>query len=289
MENKIKNIHIIINPASGKEEAFVYNINILMKEAGIKWGVTVTHEAGDGIRAAKAATKTRIDAVAVYGGDGAVMEAANGLIGTEMPLIIFPGGSTNVMANELGIPDNLKGACELIWKTPSKMKSVDVGQYDDRYFIVGMSIGFGADLVKGADRESKNKYGILAYFLSAAAAFKRISLANYHLKIDGNEFDVKGVTCIVANAGNLGFTLTSLDKHIDVSDGLLDVVIIRKANFNLFKHIVLTLIRRERPHDIDLVEHWQGKEINITSSHNLSPRIDIPNDDDMTCIRQSKT
>jgi len=266
MKNKIKNIHIVINPASGKDESMLPTINVAMKEAGIKWEASITHKAGDATESAKAAVKAGVDAVAVYGGDGAVMEVSSGLIGSDIPLIILPGGSTNVLANELGIPIDLKEACGLVGKAPLKYKTVDVGQFDNRYFIVGISIGFGADMVKGADREAKNKNGIMAYFYSGIDALKRIKLANYHLKIDGNEFDVQGLMCVVANAGNMGFTKISLDKHIDISDGLLDVVIIRKVNFNLLRHMLTTLIKRERPHNIELVQHWQGKEISITSS-----------------------
>ncbi|HBU70225.1 MAG TPA: hypothetical protein DEE98_07590 [Elusimicrobia bacterium] len=266
MNKKIEKIHLIINPAAGKEEAILHIFNIAMKEAGIKWEASITHKKGDGILYAKTAVKQAVDAVAVYGGDGALMEAVSGLIGTEIPLIILPGGSTNSMATELGIPDDLKEACSLITRVPLKWKTIDVGQFDDRYFITGLSIGFGADLVKGADREAKNKNGILAYFFSAAEALKRVRRTRYHIKVDSNEFMVRGLTCIVANSGNLGFTKTSLDKHIDVSDGLLDVVIVRKANLNLLKHLIITLLKRERPHDYELVQHWQGKEISITSS-----------------------
>jgi len=121
-------------------------------------------------------------------------------------------------------------------------------------------------LVKGADRESKNRIGILSYFFAAAAALRKLKLAHYHLKIDGNEYDVQGLTCMIANAGNLGFTKISSDKHIDISDGLLDVIIVRKANLSLYKLILITLIKRERPENFELVEHWQGKEISISSS-----------------------
>jgi len=141
-----------------------------------------------------------------------------------------------------------------------------VGQFDKRYFIVGLSIGFSADLVKGAGREAKNRIGIMAYFWSAAAALKKLKLAHYHMKIDGKEYEVKGLTCIVTNAGNLGFTKISWDKHIDVSDGLLDVVVVQKANLSLFKLILMTLIKGERPDNFELVGHWQGKEISITST-----------------------
>ena len=118
MAKKIKKIRIIINPASGKEEAILPVINTSMKEAGIKWEASITHQAGDAIQFAKAAAKEEIDALAVYGGDGTLMEAASGLIGSEMPLVILPGGSANVMATELGIPTDLKEACMLLSHGP---------------------------------------------------------------------------------------------------------------------------------------------------------------------------
>jgi diacylglycerol kinase (ATP) len=202
----------------------------------------------------------------VYGGDGTLMEAISGLIGSEIPLVILPGGSANVAATELGIPKDLKEACTLLCHGPLETKTIDVGQFDTRYFITGISLGFGADLVKGADRKTKNKIGILAYFLSAAAALKITKKVVYHLKIDGQEYKLKGLTCIIANAGNLGFTKISLDKHIDVSDGFLDVVVLRKVNFSLLKLIVVTLLKRERPHNLELVQHWHGKDISVSST-----------------------
>jgi YegS/Rv2252/BmrU family lipid kinase len=266
MEKKIKNIHIIINPAAGEEEAILPFINASMKEAGITWEAFITHQAGDGIKFAEAAIKKGVDALAVYGGDGTVIEAISGLIGSEIPLIILPGGSANVVATELGIPKDFKEVCTLLVHGLLETKTIDVGQFDKHYFITGISIGFGADLVKGADRETKNKIGILAYFLSAAAALKKTKKTIYHLKIDGQEHELQGLTCIITNTGNLGFTKISLDKHIDISDGFLDVVILRKASLGLLKHIVVTLLKRERPHNLELVQHWQGKDISVSST-----------------------
>jgi YegS/Rv2252/BmrU family lipid kinase len=266
MEKKIKNIHIIINPASGKGESILPIINASMKEAGIKWEASITHQAGDAIQFAKAAVKEGIDALAVYGGDGTLMEAISGLIGSEIPLVILPGGSANVMATELGIPTELKEACTLLSHGPIEMKTIDVGQFNKRYFIVGISLGFESDVVKGADRETKNKIGIFAYLLSAAAALKKTKKAVYHLKIDGQEHEVQGLTCIITNTGNLGFSNISFDKHIDVSDGFLDVIVVRKANLSLFKLMVVTLLKWERPDNLELVKHWQGKDISVSSS-----------------------
>ncbi len=274
MKKKIKKIHVIINPASGTEESVLPIINTSMKEAGIKWEASITHNAGDAIQYAKAAVKEGIDALAVYGGDGTIMEAISGMMGSKIPLAILPGGSANVLATELGIPADLKEACKLLSQGPLKTKTIDVGQFDKRYFIAAISLGFGADMVKGADRETKNKIGILAYFLSAAVALTKTKRAVYHLKIDGQEHEVQGLTCFIANTGNVGFSNISFDKHIDVSDGFLDVVVLRKANISLLKLVVVTLLKRERPDNLELVEHWQGKDISVSSSPDQTVQCD---------------
>ncbi len=274
MEKKIRNIRIIINPASGIGESILPVINACMKEAGIKWEASITHEAGDAIQFAKDAVKEGIDALAVYGGDGTVMEAISGMIGSELPLVILPGGSANVLATELGIPNDLKEACELLGEGSLETKTIDVGQFDKRYFVARISIGFEAYVVKGAERETKNKIGIFAYFFSAMAALKKSKKAVYHLKIDGQEHEVKGLACFITNTGNLGFSKISFDKHIDVSDGLLDVIVVRKANLSMFKLVVVTFLKRERPDNLELVEHWQGKDISVSSSPKQAAQCD---------------
>ncbi len=266
MEKKIKYIHVIINPAAGKDEAILPVINSAMKEAGIKWEGLITHKAGDGIEFAKAAVKEKVDAIAVYGGDGTVMEAISGMMGSDIPLVILPGGSANVMATELGIPMDLKEACALLAQGHLKKKPLDIGQFGKRYFITGISIGFEADMVQGANRGTKNKIGIFAYFISAAKALRKLKKVTYHIKIDGKEHEVQGLTCMIANTGNMGFSTISFDKHIDVSDGLLDVLVLRKATISLLNHMIVTMIKRERPENWELVKHWQGKEISVTST-----------------------
>ena len=274
MNKKIKNIHIIINPASGRSEPILPIINASMKEADITWEASITHQPGDAIQFAKNAVKEGIDALAVYGGDGTLTETISGLIGSEIPLVILPGGSANVMATELGIPSDLKEACMLLSQNPIETKTIDIGQFNKRYFIIRISIGFDADVVKGADRQSKNKMGIFAYFLSAAAALKKTKRTIYHLKIDGQKHEVQGLICLITNTGNLRFSNISFDKHIDVSDGLLDVIVVRKVNLSLFKLMVVTLLKGERPDNLELVEYWQGKDISVSSSSKQTVQCD---------------
>lgn len=264
-ETSVKTLHIIINPVSGKKndetEALILEGT---KAAGIDSEMFLTEKAGDASRFAKAAIEKGVDAVAVCGGDGTVLEVASALMGSDVPLFIIPGGSANVLATELGIPKDIKEACALL-KGELEIKFIDAGRFNDGYFLCRAALGLEADIVKGADRETKNKVGCLAYFVSAFAAVKKMRRAVYHITIDGKEYKTKGLTCIVTNAGNVGFSKVSMDKNIDISDGLLDVLVARKANWSMMKHVLATLVKGERPYNWDLVTHWQGKEISVIS------------------------
>jgi diacylglycerol kinase (ATP) len=49
---------------------------------------------------------------------------------------------------------------------------------------------------------------------------------------------------------------------------------VRKASLSLFKLMVVTLLKRERPDNFDLVEHWQGKDISVFSSPQQTVKCD---------------
>src|SRR5439155_20298941 len=46
------------------------------------------------------------DVIVAWGGDGTINEVANGLFGSGVPLGIIPGGTANLLARELNIPQH---------------------------------------------------------------------------------------------------------------------------------------------------------------------------------------
>ncbi len=208
----------------------------------------------------------KADAVVVYGGDGTVMEAMSALLGSQIPLAILPGGTANVLATELKIPKDLKAACQLICQDVLHAKVIDVGKMNNQYFILRLGLGFEAEMMKGADREIKNKFGRLAYVISSAKALKKVQEVRYHLTIDGRKFEENGVTCIVANSGSIGYSDLLLHNEISVSDGLLDVVIVRREHIGLLAYIFKHVFAKQPADHMELVQHWQGKDISVTAS-----------------------
>jgi diacylglycerol kinase (ATP) len=99
-----RRLHVIINPASGRPKPILHTLNTVCHRLDVEWDISLTKKRGDVSRFAHEAAVSGVDVVAVYGGDGSVMEAGQGLIGSQVPLAILPGGSANLMSIELGSP-----------------------------------------------------------------------------------------------------------------------------------------------------------------------------------------
>ena len=256
-------MHIIINPASGPDRPILKTLNAVFQAAGIDWEIYVTKQAGDTYHFARQALAAGAEVVAAYGGDGTVMEAASALAGGEIPLAIFPGGTGNVTANELGIPPDLVGAAHLVGEAPSRLRSVDMGQVDERLFILRVAIGLLAEIGPGANRQLKDYLGKLAYPLSAIQHLSNQKTARYYLTLDGQAVEAEGVLCTILNVGGIGVGRFSLARGIQIDDGLLDVVVLTRANLAALATIITNSIAGEEANAE--MQHWQAREITIVS------------------------
>jgi diacylglycerol kinase (ATP) len=259
----MRSIHVIINPISGQPQPILYTLNSVFHAANVDWDVSVTHKSGDARRAAQAAVARGVDVVAVYGGDGTVLEAATGLLGTTTPLAILPGGTANVMSVELGIPHDLAAAAQIACREDSPARKVDLGQSGERYFIQRIGIGLDADKVNHATRELKQKYGKLAYSIGWLQAVHESPIARYTLQLDGRKVEGEGVTCHIANSGSVGVPGLVLLREISVSDGLLDVLLVRDASIG--SALSLASLAAGHPVNPDAFHHWQVREVSVTT------------------------
>jgi diacylglycerol kinase (ATP) len=258
-----RQVFVVINPAAGQDQPILKSLNKIFHENEVDWDVAITKDRGDGQRLAREAAQSGVDLVLVYGGDGTVMECASGLVGSQTPLAILPGGTANVMARELGLPLDLVEAATLAINPQSRIRCVDMGQVGEQTFLLRAGIGFEAEMVEGADRELKDRLGMLAYGLSALQTLADPPLARYRLSLDGEEEEYDGLACVVANSGNMGAADIVLSKKTDISDGLLDVFVVTKANLPSLVSLVANVVSG-RP-DPPALKHWQVREVRIES------------------------
>lgn len=243
---EIKKVFVIVNPASGQDATILNNLNSVFYPAKIDWDIAITKKSGDAARLAKEAAQSGdYDIVAVYGGDGTVMEAASGLIGTTLPLAILPGGTNNVLSVELGIPKDLVQAAGLIAVLPAKLRPIDMGRANDQLFILRVGVGYEAEINELADREMKDRYGGLAYTLAGLKSLKNPPIANYRLTLDGQVEELQGLWCMVANSASLGIPNVNIAQSVDVSDGLLDVIVIRQRDLDSLLSVAGSISKKD--------------------------------------------
>ncbi len=270
-----KHLKVIVNPASGRDQPILNTLNTAFMDSGLDWDVAITKEAGDATRMAGEAAKAGADVVAAYGGDGTINEVARGLIGSGVPLAIFPGGTANAIALALGIPTDLASAASLVCGEPVTLKTVDMGEVGRRSFIVAVGIGLAGDFAEGADRGAKDRLGPLAYALASLDALRRTQVVNYHITLDGKEFDARGVSCVIANMGNFGLPGVSLAPGIDMTDGLLDVVVIPGAGLGAIVSAAASVAAASvASPDNQPFPHWQGGRVSIRTEASQKVQID---------------
>jgi diacylglycerol kinase family enzyme len=167
------------------------------------------------------------------------------------------------MANELNLPGEVPQACALMSSEATTLRAVDMGKVDERYFMLRISTGFEAERVKGATRELKNRFGSLAYVFSALRQGPQV--ARYRLMLDGEEVESHALTCVIANSINIGVAGLSLFPDIDVSDGLLDVILVRSIDLGRLAALFETITDQEKDQDTRLVQRWQVREVTIST------------------------
>jgi diacylglycerol kinase (ATP) len=266
-------IHVIVNPAAGRGAPILHILNSVFRPAGIIWDVSLTHGSGDAARSAAQAVLAGVDVVAVYGGDGTVMEVAGRLAGNPTPMAILPGGTANLMAIELGIPRNLALAAQIAAREDSTTRVVDLGKAGDQHFMLRVGIGLEARKVEATTRELKDRYGVLAYSLGALQALRISKPARFSFSLDGQPAECEAIACVVDNAGNIGIPGLSHSHEVSVSDGFFDVFAL---------HALLpgpplpgrTPASHGRRADAEIAQHWRARDITIVTDPPLPVQAD---------------
>lgn len=168
--------------------------------------VAETRRRGHATRLAQAAAADGTEVVLVLGGDGTLNEAANGLAGSDTALAPLPGGSTNVFARTLGLPDDPVEAAEQVLAAlaAGRVRRVGLGVANRRYFLFHAGIGFDAAVVERVERSGELKrYANHALFAWAGlTTFVRHFDRNrpgFRVEFGGDAAAVDGYFTIVLN------------------------------------------------------------------------------------------
>ena len=170
-----------------------------------------------------------MDSVFAAGGDGTVSAVIDGLAHTEVPLGIIPAGTTNVLAQELGIPLNVDKACQLLSGEPAT-RAIDALQFGNELYVLSVGTGISAMAIKGTSREGKRKFGPLAYVWSVLKVVVGAQPYTFTIVADGQTMRIRGADVLLANVSKLTGPI-NWGQHIKPDDGQIDICIMRARNF----------------------------------------------------------
>lgn len=199
------------------------------------------------LASARAAVKSKPDALVVVGGDGIVNLGANLVAGTRVPLGIIPSGTGNDMARGLGIPhDDTEAAIATLTAAlqngsrvidAARISYVDdaTGEPAQRWFLCALSAGFDAVVNERANNMRKPK-GPSRYIIALMIELARLKRIAYRLTLDGRVIETEGALVSVGNSISLGGGM-NITPDAKLDDGLLDVLIVKPLGRAAFLRI----------------------------------------------------
>ena len=217
-------IPLLINPNAGS--LFRSGLKAWLDTHRDDFTLVPTKSAEDLTAKARELAEAGEPVVAAAGGDGTLMCAAQGLIGTKAALGILPCGTMNVFARELGIGSRrFDVALEAMQK--GIHQAVDIFAINGKPFLQMAGFGMDARIIKLITPKMKRWLGAASHVVTALrVAMERHPIITVTLP-DGEE--VYGTQVILGNGKRYGGeAFLHADARYD--DGLLDAVIMHQES-----------------------------------------------------------
>lgn len=223
-----RDVAFIINPTAGsgltnQNRREVENVMSAFETNGYFVTPRITLEPGHATDIAKETVEKGIPTIIVVGGDGTMNEDVNGTVGSDVVVGNIPTGFLNIWAREMGIPNDISKAGEVMLQ--GHEKRVDLGEVNGNKFLQFANLGFDSEEYMKVHmpetvREDSGKatfYKVFARCLKDGWFYRG---HNAHITLDGEEFSTNMLIGVIGNSRKYG-RLTVRDD-VSLSDGVLE-------------------------------------------------------------------
>ncbi|MBC8103813.1 MAG: diacylglycerol kinase family lipid kinase [Cytophagales bacterium] len=267
-----KCITVIFNPVSGQGDPEERKKRI--EEGLSQHGYTCQHLVTTKEKGARywteQALKDGVDLLAVSGGDGTVVEAMSALIGTGVPLAIFPAGTGNLLSVNLNLPRDVPQSVHAaLFGERRRLDLARITPLDPpgepTHFAILAGAGYDATVIRDADRETKNRLGLGAYLLSAFKNLRHRPVL-VRIRLDGAKHRLRrrAKSVMVANMGMLqGNVPVVPDAQPD--DGYLDVAILKAETLGNWLRLIVSILTRRLREDPS-IEYHRARQVEVELS-----------------------
>lgn len=218
----------ILNPVAGRGRSVktMQRVKEILEKRRAKYKVIETEYPGHATVIAKDAIKEGIKSIIAVGGDGTVLEVANGMIGENATMGIIPAGTGNDFIKTVGIPNDPEIATDILFK--ENHKQVDIGIANDtRYFLNVSGTGFDVEVLKNTEKVKGFLTGLTAYYTAVFMALFGYRFKKVVLKMPDKTVEKKVLLVAVANGIAYGGGM-KVAPEASIEDGLLNVTVVEK-------------------------------------------------------------
>ncbi|HOW88946.1 MAG TPA: diacylglycerol kinase family lipid kinase [Elusimicrobiales bacterium] len=218
----------IINPKAGKGRVSRLPglIHEMFRGRKLRYEIAFTERKGHGLELSRRALVDGFTAIVAAGGDGTIREAAEPLVTGTAALGIIPCGSGNGLARNLGIPLSTSKALAGLLEWPARR--IDVGLADGKPFFCAAGVGLDAEVARAFNSRGGGRRGILPYVYHALLTLLRYSPSAVTVSGGGVRREFSPLIAAVFNGRQYGGG-ARVAPDADIADGLLNLVVVRKA------------------------------------------------------------
>ena len=253
--------YFIVNPVAGggRTRKIFQQVQASLENRGIFYEFDYTKKQGHATQLAQQAVEAGKACIVCVGGDGTVMEVAQGMVSSPIPMGILPTGTGNDFCKSLGISADPMEALEQLLR--GKALPVDVGSMGGQVFLNAAGIGFDADVIMHMQKVSKRLRGLAAYVVGVMKAVVHLKMCDLQVCLNGERLEQEALMVVVANGRYFGGGMKVCPKA-DPRDGLLDVLVIDRVSraklllllskFISGKHLGLPMVKYYRCQEVSI-------------------------------------
>lgn len=215
----------------------------------------------------------KFDAVIFLGGDGTFGIAIDTMIkaGLDLPVTIFPLGTVNDFAKQIGMKKNVKKCVKAVLE--GQINPCDVANVNGDYVI---NVACGGYFTHGANnytRKAKKFWGKMAYYGKGFFNVFDMKPEKIKFTVDGEEIvSDKIIMYLILNSKSAGgFRKIGQDARID--DGYFDLCAIKKANiFSLAITFLKILCGKHQKNKNIIYRKGQHFKVELVSNKKVNPK-----------------
>ncbi len=258
---------IIVNPYASTVSDRLKSLVVYALQGRYEVEAVITEAQDHATEIGREAVNGGYDVVVAFGGDGTLNEVANGLAGTDIPVSVLPGGSTNVVARTLGIPNDVVDATEhlLACADDFRPRAIDLGLANGRRFVFACGAGLDATAAQQVDSHPKMKHRFGPYYYTWATV--KGFYAHYlrdpiRMRVETEAGDSEGVTALCQNSDPFTYFRDQAMRVCDnvaLDSGTLSLAVLRRAAQRDVPFIAARVLgNRGRAGDHGQIDHFDG-------------------------------